>query len=184
LINEKKKVKKVVQLLSVMRRDPVVQRKVLGIDPGLHKTGFSVATKQQRKITIVECGQITFCHDDSISKKIAFFYDQLTQKIEAHGINEIALETPFYHKNSMTFLKLGYLRSMVYLLKEQHVLILHEFAPRSIKQAITGFGGAEKEQVQKTLLHLFPVLRSISIKSYDITDAIAVSVCALWKEDY
>jgi crossover junction endodeoxyribonuclease RuvC len=160
----------------------VRQRIVLGIDPGLSTSGFSIATIITNKIELKECGYLSFKTGDEISAKIKKFYDFFTEKIIEHTITEIALETPFFSKNSMTFLKLGYVRSVVYLLKEQHSLSLHEFAPRSIKQAITGFGGAEKEQVQKTLFTLFPALGKIGTMKYDVTDAVAASVCALWKQ--
>ena len=95
-----------------------------------------------------------------------------------HKINEIALETPFLGKNAQNFLKLGYLRGILYLIADKSELLIHEFSPREIKQAITGFGGADKEQVARVLMRLFPI--GIPEK-LDLTDALAVALCGLWK---
>ena len=83
-------------------------------------------------------------------------------------------------KNVQSFLKLGYLRGILYLLANQHNLGLHEFSPREIKLAITGSGGAGKEQVARVLFMMFPHLQKP--KKEDVTDAIAISLCGLWQK--
>jgi crossover junction endodeoxyribonuclease RuvC len=70
----------------------------------------------------------------------------------------------------------------VYLLSDQHQCSLLEFAPMEVKQAITGFGGAPKEQVARVIAQLFPHIASLMISfPHDVTDAIAVSLCGLWR---
>lgn len=83
-------------------------------------------------------------------------------------------------KNAQNFLKLGYLRGIVYLLSDLHEINLHEYSPREVKQAVTGFGGASKEQVARILLQLFPGLQKP--KREDVTDALAVGLCGLWRK--
>jgi len=156
-------------------------RSILGIDPGLIVTGFSIIVVQNGKTYLKECGYLPLGSKKEIPIRIKLFYDFFKEKIEKNNITDLALETPFLGKNSAGFLKLGYLRGILYLLKEEYDLKIHEFSPRTVKQAITNFGGAEKEQVLKTLLHIFPELSTITIKKYDITDAVAVSLCAAWK---
>ena len=90
----------------------------------------------------------------------------------------VALETPFLGKNAQNFLKLGYLRGIIYLLVATYNLALQEFSPREVKMSVTGFGGADKEQVARIILRLFPAL-SVPDKA-DVTDALAVTLCCLW----
>lgn len=158
------------------------KRIILGIDPSLSTTGFAVLSLSGSKNIIVECGYVTFESKKKIQAKVKEFYDFLSKKIDFHHIKEITIETPFLGKNSASFLKLGYLRAIVYLICEQRNLTIHEFAPRTIKQAITGYGNAEKEQVKRAIILLFPQLASIVIKKYDITDAVAIALCGLWRQ--
>jgi crossover junction endodeoxyribonuclease RuvC len=67
---------------------------------------------------------------------------------------------------------------VLYLLAQQQALELHEFAPREVKQAVTGFGGASKEQVAAMVTRLFPRMQKVD--RYDVTDALAVTLCGLW----
>jgi crossover junction endodeoxyribonuclease RuvC len=90
------------------------------------------------------------------------------------------LETPFFGKNAQNFLKLGYLRGALYLLADKNRLKLHEFYPREVKQAVTGYGGASKDQVARVILQLFPRMKSP--KKEDVTDALAVTLCGLWRQ--
>lgn len=156
------------------------KRVILGIDPGLNICGFALLSGQANRYAINECGYIAYDKTKSIQKKIKEFYDFLHKQIDLYPINEIAIETPFLGKNSASFLKLGYLRSIIYLTCEQRGIILHEFAPRTIKQAITGYGNAEKQQVQQAISILFPQIAPLDIKKYDITDAISIALCGFW----
>lgn len=92
----------------------------------------------------------------------------------------MSLETPFLGKNAQNFLKLGYLRGILYLLANQHKLEIHEFAPRQVKSALTGFGGASKEQVARVILRLFPKIEAP--KRDDVTDALAITLCGIWHQ--
>lgn len=114
----------------------------------------------------------------TLAHRVGMFYDIFSAKITAYHVTAVALETSFLGKNAQTFLKLGYLRGIVYLLAHQHNLMIYEFAPREVKQTVTGYGAATKEQVAKVLSMLFPMLPS-PLKE-DVTDAIAISLCGLW----
>ena len=105
--------------------------------------------------------------------------DYISEKIRIHGVTDLALETPFLGKNAQNFLKLGYLRGLLYLLSNKNNLVLHEFAPRQVKQAVTGFGGASKDQVSRVVMQLFS--HAIKAQKYDVTDALAVTLCGLWQ---
>lgn len=153
---------------------------VLGIDPGLICTGFGVVKKNNNSIILIDYGYLKMSSSQSLPERIALFFDFFNKKIIHHKITDIALETPFLGKNAQNFLKLGYLRGIVYLLVQQHVISISEFAPRQVKQAITGWGAASKEQVARVVLQLFPKLNEP--KYNDVTDALAITLCGLWSQ--
>jgi len=152
---------------------------MLGIDPGLRFSGFGVLKKEKQRVFLLEYGLLKLSSTKSVAARIQIFHDFFSQKINQHCVTNIALETPFLGKNAQNFLKLGYLRSILYLLSEQNSLIMHEFSPRQVKLSVTGFGGASKEQVARIILRLFPTMEKP--KKDDVTDALAVTLCALWK---
>lgn len=153
---------------------------ILGIDPGFHFTGFCVAIKDQQGIRIIDYGYLKMNPTKSLSERVGIFYNAFSKKITTWQVTDLALETPFLGKNAQNFLKLGYLRGVLYLLSDQHQLTLHEFSPCEVKQSVTGFGGASKDQVARVVLQLFPKL--ITPDKEDVTDAIAVTLCGLWRQ--
>ena len=154
---------------------------ILGIDPGFTVTGYSILQKNKNMIIMLDHGFLKLPATQPLEVRIGIFYDFLSEKIKQHHVTAISLETPFLGKNAQTFLKLGYLRGILYLLANQHQLGLLEFAPRLVKQTVTGYGAADKEQVAKVLSMLFPAIPK-PLKA-DVTDAIAVSLCGLWQAE-
>ncbi len=153
---------------------------ILGIDPGFSVTGFGVLKKQSNNtVLLTDYGDLRMSSAKSLAVRIGIFHDFFTEKIERWQITDLAIETPFLGKNTQTFLKLGYLRGILYLLSNQHNINLHEFSPREVKQSITGFGGAGKDQVARVILQLFP--RMTAPDKQDVTDALAVTLCGLWR---
>lgn len=152
--------------------------RVLGIDPGFSFTGYAVVIKEGSKTMLLDCGYLKLPQSKSLQERVALFHDALDHKIKHFGVTHLSIETPFLGKNAQNFLKLGYLRGILYLLAHKHNLSLHEFAPTQIKQSLTGFGGASKEQVSRVLFQLFPALAKPD--KFDATDALAISLCALW----
>lgn len=151
---------------------------ILGIDPGYRYAGFGILKKEQHKTYLLEAGCLKMSSTKSLVERIGIFHDFFNEKIIHYHITDIALETPFLGKNAQNFLKLGYLRGVLYLLANKHGLPLHEFAPTEVKQSVTGFGGASKEQVARVVLQLFP--RLSAPEKADVTDALAVTLCGLW----
>lgn len=152
---------------------------ILGIDPGWHFTGYGILRKHERTVFLVDYGYLSMSTSKTLAERSGIFYDYFQEKIHVHGVTDLALETPFLGKNAQNFLKLGYLRGMLYLLSNKNNLLLHEFAPRQVKQAVTGFGGASKDQVSRVMMQLFS--NAIKAKKYDVTDALAVTLCGLWQ---
>jgi crossover junction endodeoxyribonuclease RuvC len=153
---------------------------ILGIDPGFQFAGYCVMKKNGAKAMVLDYGCLKMSSTKHLSERIEIFHDFFAEKIQAHQVTIIALETPFLGKNAQNFLKLGYLRGILYLLASKNKLSLAEFAPRQVKQSLTGFGGASKEQVAHMVLALFPGMKAQ--EKSDVTDAIAVTLCGMWQK--
>ncbi len=155
---------------------------ILGIDPGLSISGFGILKKEaHQKVIVVDYGQLQFSATTQLSARIAHFCDFFEKKILQFHVTHIALETPFLGKNTQSFLKLGYLRGILYLLAHRYQLTLYEYAPRQVKLSVTGFGGADKDQVARIIKQLLPEIKYCS-KKFDITDALAVALCGFWQQ--
>lgn len=152
---------------------------ILGVDPGFSVTGFGVIKKDRSQAFLLDYGALRMSCAKPLSERVGIFHDFLSEKITKWNVDVIALETPFLGKNAQNFLKLGYLRGIMHLLADRHSLLLHEFSPREIKLSITGFGGAQKDQVARVILRLFPGIAMPD--KLDITDALAVSLCSVFK---
>lgn len=153
-------------------------RIILGVDPGFVCAGFGVIRLLERRAELLESGVLAQASKDSIPLRLERFHDFMAEKIVTYAVTDLALETPFLGKNAQNFLKLGYLRGALFLLAQKQGLIIHEFSPREIKQLITGSGCAEKEQLARVLMRLFPSL--VMPRKLDATDAVAVALCGLW----
>ena len=155
---------------------------LLGVDPGLRITGFAIARSANGKMTIFDYGYLRMDGTKAVPERVAQFYSFMQEKIKTHGVTHLAIETPFLGKNVASFVKLGYLRSLLYLLSQQHALTLFELSPCHIKQAATGYGKASKEQVAAAMAALFPALKTLkaTVKE-DVTDAIAICLTGVYK---
>jgi crossover junction endodeoxyribonuclease RuvC len=152
---------------------------ILGIDPGFQFAGYGILKHENGKSYLLDHGYLKLSPTKSLVERVGLFHAFFTQKIIQHGVTDIALETPFLGKNAQNFLKLGYLRGILYLLADNHKLELQEFAPREVKQRLTGYGGASKDQVARVVISLFPAMKAPDKE--DVTDALAVTLCGLWK---
>ncbi len=158
-----------------------MERIILGIDPGFSFTGYGVLKVSQGKTALLDCGYLRLPPQKHLSERVGIFHQFFTKKIEQYKPTGIALETSFLGKNAQTFLKLGYLRGILYLLANNHQMSIQEFAPREVKSMLTGFGGASKEQVARMVFMLFPQLQQLKeSERNDLTDAVAITLCGLW----
>jgi crossover junction endodeoxyribonuclease RuvC len=153
---------------------------LLGIDPGFRFAGFGVAKKEGTRVSILDYGFLRLQPTKPLVERTGLFHSFFDEKIKTHGVTHLALETPFLGKNAQNFMKLGYLRGILYLLTHTYKLELHEFAPRQVKSAITGSGAASKEQVARVIYQLLPRLKAP--QRDDVTDALAITLCGLWQQ--
>ena len=151
---------------------------ILGIDPGTRFTGYAVLKKQSTRSFLVDHGCLRLGATKPLFERVGLFHDFFDEVIPKWGVPHCALETSFLGKNAQNFLKLGYLRGILYRLAHKYDLVLLEYAPREVKVAVTGYGGASKDQVERVVRRLFPAAK---FEKQDVSDALAVTVCGLWK---
>ena len=154
---------------------------VLGIDPGTTITGFALMEKRDRKVFILDYGYIKMSSKKPIPERICIFHDHFEKILQKWPVEVIALETPFLGRNAQTFLKLGYLRGILYLLSQKHNARTVDLSPREVKRSVTGFGGADKDQVARVILQFFPQLTMP--EKQDVTDALAITLCGIWHKE-
>lgn len=152
---------------------------VLGVDPGFQFAGYAIMRKEGGRTTVLDYGYLGMKSSQSLAERVGIFHRFLNEKISTFNVTDIAIETPFLGKNTQTFLKLGYLRGILYLLSDTHKLTLHEYSPTQVKQSVTGYGGASKEQVARLISRLLPAMKAQ--EKYDVTDALAISLCGIWE---
>lgn len=146
---------------------------ILGIDPGSRTTGFGIVNMIGQTATYVTSGCIR-CGEGATAERLNIIFQGVNQLIETWAPQQFAIERAFMGKNADSALKLGQARGVAMVVAAQHGLDVSEYAPRAIKLAVTGAGGAEKEQVQ----HMIQVLLKLpGYPQADAADALAVALC-------
>lgn len=147
--------------------------RILGIDPGSRCTGYGVVETVGDRIRWVEHGMIRTGGDD-FPTRLAQIFDGVGEVLQAYRPAEVAIERVFVHRNADSALKLGQARSAAICATFGYDVSLHEYAPRAVKQAVTGLGGASKEQVERMVRMLLGLDGEIQA---DAADALAVAIC-------
>ncbi len=148
---------------------------ILGIDPGSTIMGYSIISVRKKELTLESMGVIRLEKYKSHYKRLHIIHDKTVKLIEHYHPTEVAIEAPFYGKNVQSMLKLGRAQGVAIAAALQFELPVEEYAPRRIKQAITGNGNASKEQVAGMLHHLIEFDGSPSFT--DASDALATAIC-------
>jgi crossover junction endodeoxyribonuclease RuvC len=150
---------------------------VLGIDPGTAITGFALVREQQDRLTLVECGVLTTPAGQALPLRLKAIYHGLARLIREHRPDAAAVEELFFSRNARTALAVGHARGVVLLALADADLPVYEYKPVEVKQAVAGYGGAGKPQVQE----MVRVLLDLEQAPWpdDAADAAAVAVCHL-----
>ena len=147
----------------------------MGIDPGTNYMGYGVLAIEAGKPRPVILGDIDLHKISDPYRKLAYIFERVSALVEEYNPDEVALESPFFGENVQSMLKLGRAQgvAMAAALCRGHKVF--EYAPRRVKQAITGNGGAAKEQVAAMLKSMLGV--EYNPKRLDATDGLAVALC-------
>lgn len=150
--------------------------RILGIDPGTGILGFGVIDVDDRgKATLVDAGVIRTPVKQADSDRLFTIYDELKQIIEEAKPQVMAVEKLFFSQNVTTAMSVSQARGVVLLLGKQHGLELEEYTPQQIKQALTGYGRADKKQMQE-MVRVILGLKDVP-KPDDCADALAAAIC-------
>lgn len=151
------------------------ERIILGIDPGTTVMGYGVVLVAGSAVTLLEADAVRFPATDDHTLKLRAIFSNVLRIIEQHHPDELAIEAQFFGKNVQSMLKLGRAQGVAIAAALHRELSVAEYAPRRVKQSITGNGNATKEQVA-AMLH--SILGPVKIPaSTDATDALAVAIC-------
>jgi crossover junction endodeoxyribonuclease RuvC len=157
---------------AVARLLPTGAARILGLDPGSLRTGYGVIDCAGGTLTIVAQGCIATA-GGPLASRLRIIHARVTELIHEHRPQEIAVERVFLSKNVDSALKLGQARGAA-LAAVPATLGVHEYAPRAIKLAVVGVGGAEKTQVAYMVKQLLRVELKLAA---DAADALAVAIC-------
>lgn len=152
-------------------------RITLGIDPGTAIVGYAVVEARDSQLSMLACDVITTPAGMPLTKRLQSIYSRLTEIIDTYHPHEAAMEELFFAKNARTAMMVAQARGVAMLALANGGLPIAEYTPKHVKQAVTGYGSASKEQVGemiRILLHLSSIPRPD-----DAADAAAVAICHL-----
>lgn len=147
----------------------------MGIDPGTNRMGYGVLEINGNAINCVVMGDIELHKLPDAYTKLHHIFERVSVLIDQYAPDEVALESPFFGENVQSMLKLGRAQGVAMAAALHKDIPVFEYAPRRIKQAITGQGGAAKEQVAALLKSMLGV--EYNPKRLDATDGLAVALC-------
>lgn len=148
---------------------------VLGIDPGTAMTGYGIVSREGSRLRAIDFGCFQTIPDRELPDRLRMIHQAVTELIELHQPACVGVERLFFNKNAHSAFAVGQARGVVLLAAAQHGLPVFEYGPHEVKIAVTGYGRAAKEQVQRmvqTILGLDEVPRPD-----DAADALAVAIC-------
>lgn len=148
---------------------------ILGIDPGTNIMGYGLVGIKNKNPIIIQYGVIKLEKYKSHQLKLMKIFERVTQIIEEYLPDEIAIEAPFFGKNVQSMLKLGRAQGVAMAAGLVKNIPLTEYAPKSVKQSVTGNGNSSKEQVAKLIVQLFKLKEVPEL--LDATDALSVALC-------
>ncbi len=150
---------------------------IFGIDPGTAITGWGVVVEEQGTTQALGFGVIRTPSTDLLSERLVTIYDELSELLQRYQPDAVAVEELFFSKNARTALSVGHARGVVLLTVAQYKAALFHYKPSQVKQAVTGYGAADKRQIQE-MVRLLLGLDAIP-QPDDAADALAVAICHL-----
>jgi crossover junction endodeoxyribonuclease RuvC len=146
---------------------------LIGLDPGLGTTGWGVIAAEGNRLSHIANGQVRTDSSVPLPARLAALHDALNALFATHHPEAAAVEEVFVNMNPQSTLKLGQARGVILLAAARHGLEVGEYAPRLVKKAVVGTGGAEKAQVHAMVARLLP---GAKIAGADAADALAVAI--------
>lgn len=147
--------------------------RILGIDPGLRRTGWGLITAQGSKLTYGDCGVVTSDGDLPLALRLRELHEGITRIVRDFSPDEVSVEETFVNKDAQATLKLGHARAIALLVPALAGVPVFEYAANLIKKSVCGSGHAEKVQIQAMVRFLLP---KAEFKVADAADALAIAI--------
>ncbi len=157
-------------------------QRIIGVDPGLNNTGFGILDYKGSKIKVVAYGLVTPPTEESIPNRLEYLNSHMNDLIDKFSPMSMALEDSFYSQNVKSAILLGQARGVLLLSAASKGIPSMVYAPRKVKQSVTGSGSSSKEQVKYMVEKILKIDKNIS--SLDITDALAIGLCHINQNKY
>lgn len=148
---------------------------IIGVDPGIATVGYGIIECTGNSFKALDYGTIVTSPEELFPNRLQMVYRELSGIIEFYKPEDMAIEELFFNKNVKTAIKVGHARGVEILAGVDHGIGVYEYTPLQIKQAVVGYGRAEKHQVQE-MVKLLLSLKEIP-KPDDAADALAVALC-------
>ena len=148
--------------------------RILGIDPGLRRTGWGLIESEGNRLVHVASGSVETAERDELGVRLLAIHDGLVAVIERYQPHEAAVEATFVNANAAATLKLGQARGIAMLVPAKAGLAVAEYAPNVVKKTVVGAGHSEKAQIRMMIGVLLP---KADPQSEDAADALAIAVC-------
>jgi crossover junction endodeoxyribonuclease RuvC len=148
--------------------------RIIGIDPGLRKTGWGIVESLGNSLRFVASGTITSDSKLDLASRLCQLHEGLAEALHLHQPHEAAVEKTFVNKDAAATLKLGQARGIAMLVPARAGLPVSEYAPNSVKKAVIGVGHGDKNQIKMMVDMLLP---KAHYDSDDAADALAIAIC-------
>jgi crossover junction endodeoxyribonuclease RuvC len=147
--------------------------RILGIDPGLRRTGWGLIGCEGNRLMYIACGSVETNEKMALAERLVTIHDGLTRIVDEFRPDEAAVEATFVNKDASATLKLGQARGVALLIPARAGISVAEYAPNLVKKTIVGAGHCEKDQIRLMLRVLLP---KADPPSHDAADALAIAV--------
>lgn len=154
---------------------------IMGVDPGTNIMGYGILGVRGKKPAMIALGVIELNKFESHYLRLKRIYDRILMLVEQYLPDEMAIEAPFFGKNVQSMLKLGRAQGVAMAAALARDVPITEYEPRKIKMAITGNGGASKEQVREMLKRILNITEDHLLPQLDSTDALGAALCHFYE---
>jgi len=148
---------------------------ILGVDPGTAITGYGITEFRGNRFKVIDYDKIITAADLPLASRLKIIYAKIEELLNKFQPDHLAIEELFFNKNIRTALSVGHARGVVLLAAANHNIPTFEYTPLQVKQAVVGYGRAEKKQVQE-MVRIILNLGKVP-KPDDVADALAITIC-------
>jgi crossover junction endodeoxyribonuclease RuvC len=148
--------------------------RIIGIDPGLRRTGWGIIETLGNSLRFIASGTVTSDGDMDLASRLCQLHDGLADVVHRYQPHEAAVEQTFVNKDAVATLKLGQARGIAMLVPARAGLMVAEYAPNAVKKSVIGVGHGEKQQIHMMVKILMP---KAEFKGNDAADALAIAIC-------